>query len=71
LSENQRAESLRELSEKGRIRTEAMTYAKDGTPVYVEGITIALRRGCGSAQRDALAMALVFLYRAWREITAF
>jgi hypothetical protein len=58
LSENQRAEALRELSEKGRFRTEAMTYAKDGTTVYVEGITIALRRGCGSAQRDAFGEGL-------------
>ena len=43
LSEEQRAEALRELSERGRFRTEAITYAKDGAPVYVEGITIALR----------------------------
>jgi PAS domain S-box-containing protein len=43
LSEEQRAEALRELSERGRFRIEALTYAKDGTPVYVEGITIALR----------------------------
>jgi PAS domain S-box-containing protein len=43
LSEEQRAEALRDLEEKGRLRTEAITYGKDGTPVYVEGITIALR----------------------------
>src|SRR5215218_5563932 len=43
LSEEQRAHALRELSERGRFRTEAMTYGKDGTPVYTEGITIALR----------------------------
>jgi PAS domain S-box-containing protein len=45
LSEEQRAEALRELAERGRFRTEATTYGKDGTPVYVEGITIALRGG--------------------------
>jgi PAS domain S-box-containing protein len=43
LSEEQRAEALKELEERGRLRIEALTYAKDGTPVYVEGITIALR----------------------------
>src|SRR5215203_5077018 len=43
LSEEQRAHALRELSERGRFRTEAMTYGKDGTPVYAEGTTIALR----------------------------
>src|ERR671921_2372161 len=45
LSEEQRAEALEELSQGGRYRTEAITYDKDGTPVYVEGITIALRGG--------------------------
>ena len=43
LSEEQRAETFREVAERGSFRTEAMTYAKDGTQVYVEGITIALR----------------------------
>jgi PAS domain S-box-containing protein len=43
LSQDQRAEVLRELSQRGSLRTEAITYARDGTPVYVEGITIALR----------------------------
>ena len=43
LSDGERAEALRELEEKGRFRAEAVTYRKDGTPVYVEGITIALR----------------------------
>src|SRR5919107_6233817 len=43
LSEDQRAEVLRELSESGQFRIEAITYAMDGTPVWVEGITIALR----------------------------
>jgi PAS domain S-box-containing protein len=45
LSQEQRAEALGELLEKGSFRTEAMTYGKDGAPVYVEGITIALRGG--------------------------
>ena len=43
LSDEQRAEALRELEERGRFRTEAVTYRKDGTPVHVEGITIALQ----------------------------
>jgi PAS domain S-box-containing protein len=43
LSEERRAEALRELEERGQFRTEAVTYRRDGTPVYVEGITIALR----------------------------
>jgi PAS domain S-box-containing protein len=43
LSEEQRAEALRELDVRGKYRTEVMAYDKDGTPVYVEGITIALR----------------------------
>jgi PAS domain S-box-containing protein len=50
LSEEQRAEALRELSERGRFRIEALTYAKDGTPVYVEGITIALRGEQGEGE---------------------
>src|SRR5918998_3503968 len=45
MSEEQRAQALGELAEKGRFRTEAITHAKDGTPVWVEGITIALRGG--------------------------
>jgi PAS domain S-box-containing protein len=43
LSAEQKDKVLRELSERGRFRTEAITYGKDGTPVWVEGITIALR----------------------------
>lgn len=43
LSDEQRADSLRRLGETGRFRTDAMTYAKDGTAVHAEGITIALR----------------------------
>ncbi|MBA2408798.1 MAG: PAS domain S-box protein [Gammaproteobacteria bacterium] len=43
LSDEQRAKALRELEERGRFRTEAVTYRNYGTPVYVEGITIALR----------------------------
>jgi PAS domain S-box-containing protein len=50
LSEEQRARALRELAEKGRLRTEATTYAKDNTPVYVEGITIALRGEQGEGE---------------------
>jgi len=50
LSEEQRAEALRELSERGRLRIEALTYAKHGRPVYVEGITIALRGEQGEGE---------------------
>src|SRR5918992_3540297 len=49
LSEEQRAEALSELSQRGRLRTDAITYDKDSTPVYVEGITIAL---AGGEQRE-------------------
>jgi PAS domain-containing protein len=34
---------FRELDENNRFRIEAFTHRKDGAPVYVEGITIALR----------------------------
>jgi PAS domain S-box-containing protein len=51
LSEEQRAEALKELEERGSLRIEALSYAKDGTPVYVEGITIALRGGAGADHR--------------------
>jgi PAS domain S-box-containing protein len=43
MTEDQRAEGLRELAEKGRLRTEVITYGKEGMPVWVEGITVALR----------------------------
>jgi len=43
MTEEQRAEGLRELAEKGRFRTEVITYGKEGMPVWVEGITVALR----------------------------
>jgi PAS domain S-box-containing protein len=43
LTEDQREDALRELAETGRFRIEVITYAKDGTPVWVEGITVALR----------------------------
>src|SRR5215204_7395156 len=43
MTEDQREDALRELAETGRFRIEVITYCKDGTPVWVEGITIALR----------------------------
>jgi PAS domain S-box-containing protein len=43
LSEEERGEVLKELSESGQFHIEAIKYAKDATPVWVEGITIALR----------------------------
>jgi len=43
LSGEQRAEAHKELAEGDRVRTEAITYAKGGTPVWVEGITAVLR----------------------------
>jgi PAS domain S-box-containing protein len=42
-SDEQLAEALRELSETGRRRSEGLRYRKDGTPVYAEALTIALR----------------------------
>ena len=44
LSDQQRAEALRNLrEERSHFRAETVTYRKDGAPVSVEGITIALR----------------------------
>src|SRR5215218_8903635 len=43
MTEDQREDALRELAETGRFRIDVITYGKDGTPVWVEGITIALR----------------------------
>src|SRR5919112_766393 len=43
LTEEQRAEIRRELSETGRWRDEVMVYHRDGTPFYVDSLTIALR----------------------------
>lgn len=43
LSEQQRAEVLQSLEERSQFRADVITYRKDGTPVHVEGITIALR----------------------------
>ena len=43
LTEDQREDALKELAETGRFRIEVITYGKDGTPVWVEGITVALR----------------------------
>lgn len=43
MSEEQRAEAFKALADTGRFSVEAITYCKDGAPVYVEGITIALR----------------------------
>jgi PAS domain S-box-containing protein len=43
LTEDQRAAALGSLDERGQFRAETLTYRKDGSPVYVEGITIALR----------------------------
>ena len=43
LDDEQRAEALKELGERGRCRVEAVTYGKHGAPVSVKGITIALR----------------------------
>ena len=43
LTEEQLAEGLQKLAERGRFRIEAMSYGKDSTPVYIEGSIIALR----------------------------
>jgi PAS domain S-box-containing protein len=51
LSDAQRAAGLAQLKETGSLRIEAITHGKDGKPVYVEGITIALR---GERQEGAI-----------------
>jgi PAS domain S-box-containing protein len=43
LTDEQRDETLRELADSGRSRNEIVTHRKDGTSVYIEGITVALR----------------------------
>jgi PAS domain S-box-containing protein len=43
LTDDQRAETSRELFATGRRHVEVITYHKDGTPVYVEGRSVALR----------------------------
>ena len=43
LSHEQRAEARRQLAETGRRRAEVITYRKDGTQVYAEECSIALR----------------------------
>jgi diguanylate cyclase (GGDEF)-like protein/PAS domain S-box-containing protein len=42
-SEEQLAQVLRELSGSGQQRTDAVKYHKDGSPIYAEELTIALR----------------------------
>ena len=46
-SAEERAKADRELAETGRRRAEIITYRKDGTPVYAEGRSVALRDGQG------------------------
>lgn len=43
MTEGQREDALRELAATGKFRIEVITYGKDGTPVWVDGITVALR----------------------------
>ena len=50
MTEDQREDALRELAETGRFRIDVITYGKDGTPVWVEGITIALRDEQGEGE---------------------
>jgi PAS domain S-box-containing protein len=47
MAEDQREDALRELAETGRFRIEVVTYGKDAAPIWVEGITVALRREDG------------------------
>jgi diguanylate cyclase (GGDEF)-like protein/PAS domain S-box-containing protein len=42
-SKEQLAQALQEISESGQRRSDAVRYHKDGTPIYVEELTIALR----------------------------
>ena len=43
LTDTQLAEALRTLAETGRYRVEVIQHRRDGQPIVVEGITIALR----------------------------
>jgi diguanylate cyclase (GGDEF)-like protein/PAS domain S-box-containing protein len=42
-SEEQLTQLLREISESGQLRTDVARYRKDGSPIYAEELTIALR----------------------------
>jgi diguanylate cyclase (GGDEF)-like protein/PAS domain S-box-containing protein len=46
-SEEQLAQVVREISESGQRRSDEVRYHKDGTPIYAEALTIALRREQG------------------------
>ena len=50
MSYEERAEARRAVAEHGRWRGEVVAYRKDGTPVWVELITVALR-GDGAGSR--------------------
>src|SRR5437764_914824 len=43
LSDAERAEAIRTLHERGPSRAERTRYRKDGTPVYVEALNVAIR----------------------------
>jgi PAS domain S-box-containing protein len=47
MSDEERAEARRAVAEHGRRRNEVVAYRKDGTPISVEAITVALRRADG------------------------
>src|ERR671917_901183 len=47
MSDEQLAEALREVAEEGRLRVEQIQHRKDGTPVHIDSLTIAMRDGRG------------------------
>jgi PAS domain S-box-containing protein len=42
MSDEQLAEAFQEISDTGRLRVEQLHYYKDGTPIYVDALIIAL-----------------------------
>jgi PAS domain S-box-containing protein len=47
MSDEQAAASMREIAEKGQLRVEQLQHRKDGTPIYVDSLTIAMRDESG------------------------
>ena len=47
MGDEQAAASLREMAEKGQLRVEQLQHRKDGTPIHVDSLTIAMRDGSG------------------------
>ena len=43
MSDEQLAEALQEIAETGRLRVEQVQHHKDGTPIHIDSLTVALR----------------------------